>query len=53
MKHILKCVECGKYTLNEICSCGGKALSPIPAKYSPQDHYGEYRRKAKLALEKN
>ena len=27
--------------------CGKKALSPIPAKYSPEDPYGKYRREAK------
>ena len=47
MKHILKCEKCGKYTMNEICSCGGKALNPKPPKYSPEDKYAEYRRIAK------
>lgn len=47
MKHILKCRECGKFTMSEECSCGGKALSPRPAKYSPEDKFGSYRRKAK------
>lgn len=47
MKHILKCQECGCYTLKEKCKCGGKAVSVRPAKYSPDDKYGNYRRKAK------
>ncbi|MBW2967068.1 RNA-protein complex protein Nop10 [Candidatus Woesearchaeota archaeon] len=45
--HILRCKECGKYTLKAKCSCGGDALQPIPAKYSPEDPYGKYRREAK------
>ena len=47
MRHILKCKICGKYTLKDKCACGGGAVSPKPAKYSPEDQYGEYRRKAK------
>jgi len=47
MKDILKCQECGKYTMNVKCSCGGKAVLVIPAKYSPEDKYGSYRRKVK------
>jgi H/ACA ribonucleoprotein complex subunit 3 len=46
MKHILRCNACGKYTLKEIC-CNKKTANPKPMKYSPQDPYGEYRRKAK------
>jgi H/ACA ribonucleoprotein complex subunit 3 len=47
MKHILKCLSCGKYALNENCDCGGKAVTPKPAKYNPEDKYGKYRREAK------
>lgn len=47
MKHILKCVKCNIYTLKEKCQCGGKAVSPKPAKYSPEDKYGKYRREVK------
>jgi len=47
MKHILKCENCGNYTLKEKCACGGKALSIKPAKYSPNDPYAKYRRKVK------
>lgn len=49
MKALLKrCSECHEYTLKDTCSCGGKAAPNRPAKYSPEDHYGEYRRKLKL-----
>ncbi len=50
MKHILKCSKCGTYTLKETCSCGGSAVSPKPQKYSPEDKYGEYRRRAKKEI---
>lgn len=39
-----KCDRCGKYTLKDLCSCGGQALNPVPARYSPLDKYGKYRR---------
>ncbi|NQU78397.1 RNA-protein complex protein Nop10 [Candidatus Woesearchaeota archaeon] len=46
--HILKCLECGDYSLQEKCpKCGGKSVQPLPAKYSPEDQYGKYRREAK------
>ena len=47
MKSILKCSNCKKYTMKEICSCGGKAITPKPSKFSPEDKYAQYRRKAK------
>jgi|GEM_PF-1736238 len=43
VKQILRCPACGKYTLQEACSCGGKPLSPKPAKWSPTDKYSSYR----------
>jgi len=46
MKHILKCSECGKYTLKEEC-CSVKTISPKPPRFSPEDKYGEYRREEK------
>lgn len=47
MKHILKC-ENGHYTLQELCKqCHTPATSPKPAKYSPEDPYGKYRRTVK------
>ncbi len=42
-----KCSSCQNYTLHEKCSCGGEALSAHPAKYSFEDKYAQYRRKAK------
>ncbi len=49
MSQIFKCKQCGEYTLNEKkCSkCGGKVGNPRPPKFSPEDKYGDYRRKAK------
>lgn len=40
-----KCERCGKYTLKAACQCGGKALNPVPARFSPLDPYGKYRRR--------
>jgi len=40
---ILKCEKCGKYTLENFCDCGGKCLTPKPAKFSPEDKYSKYR----------
>lgn len=48
MVHIHRCVSCMKYTLNEKCSCGNKALIPKPPKFSLIDTYGKYRREVKL-----
>ena len=50
MRIILKCGNCGKYTMNKICKCGGEALTPKPAKFSIEDKYGSYRRKAKIKI---
>jgi H/ACA ribonucleoprotein complex subunit 3 len=47
MNHILKCRGCGSYGLTEECECGEKRIRPVPAKYSPEDKYAEYRRRAK------
>ena len=46
-RHILKCKKCNSYTMNDKCKCGGDAVNPKPPKYSPEDKFGEYRRKAK------
>lgn len=50
MVHILKCESCGSYGLDENCSCGSKRQKVAPAKFSPEDKYAEYRRKAKEEL---
>ena len=47
MKHILKCMKCNEYSMNEKCKCGGKAVEARPPKYSPDDKYGKYRREVK------
>jgi H/ACA ribonucleoprotein complex subunit 3 len=46
MKHIMFCTECEKYTMKEE-HCGKKTVTTKPAKYSPDDKYARYRRKAK------
>ena len=46
-KHILHCVVCSRYTMKPLCVCGGKAIEHKPAKYSPEDKYGQYRRAVK------
>jgi H/ACA ribonucleoprotein complex subunit 3 len=48
MPEILQCTKCKEYTLKPKCSCGGKALSPKPAKWSQEDKYAEYRLKYKV-----
>ncbi|MFO7837280.1 MAG: RNA-protein complex protein Nop10 [Candidatus Thorarchaeota archaeon] len=49
MTRLFRCTKCGRYTLNdETCpECEGEVGNPHPARYSPQDKYGEYRRVAK------
>jgi H/ACA ribonucleoprotein complex subunit 3 len=43
-----RCVACHAYTLQEACPhCGGKTQTPRPPRYSPEDRYGEYRRRLK------
>lgn len=49
---ILKCQQCGTYTLNETCSCGGEAATTKPPRYSP-GKYAQYRREAKREELKN
>ncbi|HIH69048.1 RNA-protein complex protein Nop10 [Methermicoccus shengliensis] len=42
---ILRCPACGRYTLKEMCPvCGTATASSRPARFSPQDRYGRYRR---------
>tara|TARA_Y100000034_G_scaffold128103_1_gene182145 strand:- start:271 stop:426 length:156 start_codon:yes stop_codon:yes gene_type:complete len=46
--NILKCDGCNIYTLEKNCmKCNKKTISIKPAKYSPLDKWGEYRRKYK------
>ena len=47
-----KCPSCSGYTLAELCpACGGATFMPVPAKYSPGDRYGEYRRRLKKEMQ--
>ncbi|NLU46188.1 MAG: RNA-protein complex protein Nop10 [Euryarchaeota archaeon] len=42
-----RCTVCGRYTLSSACpSCGLAAVCPVPMRYSPDDRYGVYRRRA-------
>jgi len=42
---ILKCTACGRYTLKAVCPvCGSPTITTKPARYSPEDPYGKYRR---------
>lgn len=42
------CTACKEYTLQQTCPrCGAKAIPNRPAKFSPEDNFGEYRRKLK------
>ncbi|MCI4337055.1 MAG: RNA-protein complex protein Nop10 [Thermoplasmata archaeon] len=39
------CRACSRYTTHEACpSCGGPTRTPHPARFSPQDRWGKYRR---------
>ena len=39
------CPACRRYTLAAACrACGGATRSPHPARFSPQDRWGKYRR---------
>ena len=45
---LFRCPSCQAYTLREKCpSCGTATKNPLPPKFSPEDPYGEYRRKLK------
>lgn len=53
MTEILYCTECKLYTLKLTCSrCKKVSITTKPAKYSPQDRYGKYRRLAKIEEKK-
>lgn len=43
------CTACLDYTLAEACPrCGGTTVQNTPAKFSPEDTYGSYRRKLRM-----
>ena len=52
MLDIKYCAVCKKHTLKETCDCTMKTAPVYPMKYSPEDKYGAYRRKAKEAERK-
>lgn len=48
MSEILYCPKCEEYTLEKLCKkCKTKTISKKPARFSPQDPYGKYRRELK------
>ncbi|HID25112.1 MAG TPA: RNA-protein complex protein Nop10 [Thermoplasmata archaeon] len=48
MSSIRYCTRCKDYTLEEKCrKCGEDTVVKKPARFSPQDHYGVYRRALK------
>ncbi len=53
MDHLIRyCMECRRYTMEEKCSlCGGGVPPRHPARYSPEDRYGEYRRRLKREMQ--
>ncbi len=49
MKHLMKCNKCLSFTLKKTCSkCNKETIQPRPPKFSPEDKYEGYRRKAKI-----
>jgi H/ACA ribonucleoprotein complex subunit 3 len=39
------CRGCGRYTMRTTCpACGGDTRTPHPARFSPEDRWGRYRR---------
>ncbi|MCI0496806.1 MAG: RNA-protein complex protein Nop10 [Thermoplasmata archaeon] len=48
MKSIIRRCGCGRYTMADRCPFCGSPVEPvIPPRFSPEDRYGEYRRRAK------
>ncbi len=46
------CRACGQYTLRAACpKCGTATRTPHPARFSPQDRWGRYRRALRAAAE--
>jgi len=49
MEKLKKCINCGTYTMKEQCpKCGEKTCTAHPPKFSPEDRYARYRRRAKF-----
>ncbi|MFO7678027.1 MAG: nucleolar RNA-binding Nop10p family protein [Thermoplasmatota archaeon] len=54
MSQILYCKTCKTYTLDYICArCKKPTIIKKPARYSPQDRLGKYRRELKKSNIKN
>ena len=54
MTRIYYCPACKTYTVGNTClKCKQKTIIPDPPRFSPQDHYGSYRRTLKKQLKKN
>ena len=51
-KEILKCIFCNQYTLKKI-HCNENTQTIKPAKFSPKDKWGRYRRIAKTKGNQN
>lgn len=49
MRRILRCTSCGEYTMRKE-HCDQPTINPLPPRYSPEDRYAAYRRKAKEQL---
>ncbi len=51
---IRRCGVCGEYTLQPICpKCGSSGTKRVkPQRFSPQDHYGKYRRMMKYGRDR-
>jgi H/ACA ribonucleoprotein complex subunit 3 len=48
MSNLLYCKNCKIYTLDNVCKiCKKVTICINPPKFSPEDHYGIYRRKLK------
>ncbi|MEM0466128.1 MAG: RNA-protein complex protein Nop10 [Candidatus Thermoplasmatota archaeon] len=51
MNRIHYCQRCKTYTLQPTCTrCMQKTIFPQPARFSPQDNYGKYRRELKKII---
>ncbi|MCI5866782.1 MAG: RNA-protein complex protein Nop10 [Methanosphaera sp.] len=49
-----RCKVCNEYTLKDVCPrCDEKTGVIFPARYSPQDKYGKYRRMMKKQQQEN
>jgi H/ACA ribonucleoprotein complex subunit 3 len=54
--YLRKCPSCGTYTLKDSCPVHNVPTTvPAPARFSPEDRYGSYRRRLirKLEAEKD